>query len=191
MFMLLSKLDIKIKTLTKKSADAGELQSLFCATDGQNRDRNEAKARCLWCPWDPEHTHCLRPTGHNRWAPEKPQVHKKILWSWICMTFSWAAVSGNPREAWRNSCYSGKRTQNDSPAASVITTAPVSNINKLFQSYYSVLGTHSLCDRLPDKIWDMGTRPVPCVITHMCFVTTIFRYRPTTNIKSNFERHFL
>lgn len=59
----------------------------------------------------------------------------------------------------RNSCYSGKRIwQNDSPATSVITTPPVTN--KLFQSYYSILGTHCLYDILPDIIWDMGTHSV-------------------------------
>lgn len=69
----------------------------------------------------------------------------------------------------RNSCYAGKRTQNDSPATSVITTPPVTN--KLFQSYYSILGTHCLYDILPDIIWHMGTHSVWCVTAQMCFVT--------------------
>lgn len=81
----------------------------------------------------------------------------------------------------RNSCYSGKRTQNDSPAASVITTPPVTN--KLFQSYYSILGIHSLYDILPDIIWDMGTYSVRCVTTRMCFVTKSLYIGPLQILK--------
>lgn len=80
----------------------------------------------------------------------------------------------------RNSCYSGKRTWNDSPATSVITTPPVTN--KLFQSYYSILGKHCLYDILPDIIWDMETHSARCA-THMCFVTKSLYIGPLQILK--------
>lgn len=99
-----------------------------------------------------------------------------ILLSW-CFCDSKASLAKQ-----RNSCYSGKRIwQNDSPATSVITTPPV--INKLFQSYYSILGTHCLYDILPDIIWDMGTHSVRCVTTHMCFVTKSLHIGPLQTLK--------
>lgn len=90
----------------------------------------------------------------------------------------------------RNSCYSGKRTQNDSPATSVITPPPVTN--KLFQSYYSILGTHCLYDSMTAWYYFRygDTFSSMCNNTYV-FCHKIFICRPTTNIKSNFERHFL
>lgn len=118
-------------------------------------------------------------SGHNRWAAVlKPLMcltggasQKDILELYlpdIILSCSFCDSKASLAKQ-RNSCYSGKRTQNDSPATSVITTPPVTN--KLFLNCCSILGTHCLYDILPDIIWDMGTHSVQCVTTHMCFVT--------------------
>lgn len=117
-------------------------------------------------------------SGHNRWAAMlKPLICLttggslkdivELLLSHDLLSCSFYDSKASLAKQ-RNSCYSGKRTRNDSPATSVITTPPVTN--KLFQSYYSILGKHCLYDILPDIIWDMETHSVRCV-THMCFVT--------------------